>query len=109
MKNVEKLLRKVGRLLTFHGCCSFCPAKAGHYVVVSRPESIAWGQSALARGGGGGIIVIMLAFLFGLRYAVAAPNRVGNFVDDDVGARVAENKMTTNESIFQILGQIRQY
>ena len=39
---------------------------------------------------------------FRLGDAVAAPNREGNFIHDDVGAAVVQNQMTANESVLEI-------
>src|SRR5688572_25530304 len=51
-------------------------------------------------------LFVSFVFDFGLGDAISAAYGVGNLVDDDVRARVAQNEMTSNESIFQILRKV---
>lgn len=53
-------------------------------------------------------VISVVVVFFRLRHAVAALHRVRNFIDDEIGARVVQNQMTSNESVLKVRCQIRQ-
>ena len=63
VKEVEQLLRKVGRLLSLHGDAPSLegPAEAGHYLMSRKAESIP--RRRCYSAGGGSLVIVVVIFL----------------------------------------------
>src|SRR5687768_14765874 len=52
--------------------------------------------------------VIIVTFVLWFAHAIAAPNGEGYFVDNDVGAGIAQHEVTADESVLEIFRQVRE-